>query len=90
MHPEQTATLRDTNIEALSAGTFDVAVIGGGINGAVSAAALAARGLSVALVERNDFASFTSQESSNMVLGRVQIPSELRTRLGVEAMQVPQ
>lgn len=69
MHPEQTATLRDTNIEALSAGTFDVAVIGGGINGAVSAAALAARGLSVALVERNDFASFTSQESSNMVWG---------------------
>ncbi len=49
--------------------TFDVVVIGGGINGAVSAAALAARGLSVALLERNDFASFTSQESSNMVWG---------------------
>lgn len=54
---------------AMSGKTFDVAVIGGGINGAVSAAALAARGLSVALVDRNDFASFTSQESSNMVWG---------------------
>ena len=53
----------------MSGKTFDVVVIGGGINGAVSAAALAARGLSVALVERGDFASFTSQESSNMVWG---------------------
>lgn len=69
MQTSQISNLRDSNVSALSGSTFDVAVIGGGINGAVSAAALAARGLSVALVERNDFASFTSQESSNMVWG---------------------
>lgn len=69
MQSDRPANLRDSNILALSAQTFDVAVIGGGINGAVSAAALAARGLSVALLERNDFAGFTSQESSNMVWG---------------------
>ncbi len=47
----------------------DVLVIGGGINGAVSAAALSATGASVALVDRLDFAGFTSQESSNLVWG---------------------
>ena len=50
-------------------GTFDMLVIGGGINGAVTAASLAGRGASVALVDRGDFASFTSQESSNLVWG---------------------
>jgi len=62
-------TLRDHQLGRLDGGRFDVLVVGGGINGAVSAAALAARGVSVALVERADFASFTSQESSNMVWG---------------------
>ena len=56
-------------MDRLSGGTFDVLVIGGGINGAVTAAALAARGISVAMVERSDFASFTSQESSNLIWG---------------------
>lgn len=50
---------------------FDVAIVGGGINGAVSAAALSAAGLSVILLEKNDFASQTSQESSNMVWGGI-------------------
>lgn len=50
---------------------YDVLVIGGGINGAVSAAALAHKGLKVLLVERGDFASQTSQESSCLVWGGV-------------------
>jgi hypothetical protein len=37
-------TLRDTNLDKLATLRFDVLVLGGGINGAVSAAALAARG----------------------------------------------
>ncbi|NHA70355.1 glycerol-3-phosphate dehydrogenase/oxidase, partial [Phycicoccus flavus] len=37
--------------------------------GAVSAAALAGRGASVAMVDRGDFGAFTSQESSNLVWG---------------------
>ena len=55
--------------EALDGGVFDALVVGGGINGAVSALALASHGLRVALVERHDFASGTSQESSCMVWG---------------------
>ena len=62
-------SLRATNLDKLDGGTFDVLVVGAGINGAVSAAALASRGARVALVDRGDFAGFTSQESSNLVWG---------------------
>jgi glycerol-3-phosphate dehydrogenase len=48
-----------------------VLVLGGGINGAVSAAALAARGAKVALIDRGDFASATSQQSSNLAWGGI-------------------
>ncbi len=61
--------LRDTNIDRLRDGTVDVAIIGGGINGAVTAASLAGRGASVALIDRADFGSETSQQSSNLVWG---------------------
>lgn len=61
--------LRDDNIERLDGSHFDVLVVGGGINGAVSAAALSGRGVSVALIDRGDFAGVTSQESSNLVWG---------------------
>jgi glycerol-3-phosphate dehydrogenase len=60
---------RSENLRRLDGGDFDVLVIGGGINGAVSAAALAGRGASIALVDRGDFGAFTSQESSNLVWG---------------------
>ena len=56
-------------LERLDGSEVDVAIIGGGINGAVTAAALSAAGVSVALVDRGDFSSFTSQESSNLVWG---------------------
>ncbi len=61
--------LRDTNISRIKNETFDVLIVGGGINGAVSAASLAARGARVALVDRGDFAGFTSMQSSNLVWG---------------------
>lgn len=61
--------LRNQNLDQLSGGHFQVLIVGGGINGAVSAAALAARGIRVALVEQADFASVTSQESSNLIWG---------------------
>lgn len=61
--------LRDRNLHKLNGGHFDVLIVGGGINGAVCAASLAGRGASVAVVDRGDFASFTSQESSNLVWG---------------------
>ena len=61
--------LRDSNIARLDGGTFDVLVVGGGINGAVSAASLASRGARVAVIDRGDFAGFTSMQSSNLVWG---------------------
>ncbi|HSJ91333.1 MAG TPA: FAD-dependent oxidoreductase [Ilumatobacter sp.] len=61
--------LRDANLDRMRNGLYDVLIVGAGINGAVSAAALAGRGASVALVDRGDFGSFTSQESSNLVWG---------------------
>lgn len=60
---------RDGSLERLSSTRFDVIVVGGGINGAVSALSLSAHGLKVGLVEADDFASGTSQESSNMIWG---------------------
>lgn len=50
---------------------FDVAIVGAGINGAVAAAALSSAGLKVLLVDKGDFAGFTSQESSNLVWGGI-------------------
>lgn len=61
--------LRETNLNKLGGGHFDVLIVGGGINGAVAAASLAARGASVAVIDRGDFANFTSMESSNLVWG---------------------
>jgi glycerol-3-phosphate dehydrogenase len=63
--------LRSQNIEQLESENFDVLIIGGGINGAVSAAALTARGARVALIDARDFAGFTSQQSSNLVWGGI-------------------
>ena len=60
---------RDDALEALSTETFDVVVIGGGITGAGVALDAASRGYSVALVERDDYASGTSSRSSKMVHG---------------------
>jgi glycerol-3-phosphate dehydrogenase len=63
--------LRETNLEKLASEEFDVLIVGGGINGAVSAACLSARGVRVALVDRGDFAGTTSQESSNLAWGGI-------------------
>jgi glycerol-3-phosphate dehydrogenase len=64
--------LRNSNIEKLGQGTcYDVLIIGGGINGAVAAAALSGKGAKIALIEQRDFAGFTSQQSSNLAWGGI-------------------
>ena len=60
---------RGQALEALAGERFDVVVIGGGITGAGVALDAATRGYSVALLERNDFASGTSSRSSKLVHG---------------------
>ena len=55
----------------LSGDKFDVLVIGGGITGCGVARDAAMRGLKVALIERDDFASGTSGRSSRLVHGGI-------------------
>ncbi len=65
----RTTDVRDQNLERLTTQDHDALIVGGGINGAVSALALAAHGLNVALIESEDFGSGVSQESSNLIWG---------------------
>jgi glycerol-3-phosphate dehydrogenase len=60
---------RAANLERMGHHVFDIAVIGGGITGAGVALDAVSRGLSVALVEKRDFASGTSSRSSKLIHG---------------------
>jgi glycerol-3-phosphate dehydrogenase len=60
---------RGQALAALVEHEFDVVVVGGGITGAGVALDAAARGYSVALLERADYASGTSSRSSKLVHG---------------------
>jgi len=64
-------SLRQRHLDKLRHQEFDVLIVGGGINGAVSAAALAQKGAKVALVEKGDFAGFTSSNTSNLAWGGI-------------------
>ncbi len=56
-------------LDPLSAGRFDVLIIGGGISGACLLWDAALRGLSAALIEKNDYASGTTQATSKLIHG---------------------
>jgi glycerol-3-phosphate dehydrogenase len=60
---------RERTLQDLESERFDVAVIGGGITGAGLAHKAAISGLSVALLEAEDFASGTSSRSSKLIHG---------------------
>ena len=60
---------RAAALERMAGEPFDVLVVGGGITGAGVALDAASRGLRTALVERDDFASGTSSQSSKLVHG---------------------
>ncbi|CAM4457717.1 glycerol-3-phosphate dehydrogenase [Corallococcus exiguus] len=60
---------RADRLRALGSESFDLLVIGGGVTGAGAARDAALRGLKVALVEREDFASGTSSRSSRLIHG---------------------
>jgi glycerol-3-phosphate dehydrogenase len=65
------ATTRREQLAALASRSFDLLVVGGGITGCGVAHEAALRGLSIALVEKGDFASGTSSRSSRLVHGGV-------------------
>lgn len=59
----------ERNVAGLKGRRFDLLVVGGGIYGAWTAYDAALRGLSVALVERDDWAAGTSSASSKLIHG---------------------
>ena len=67
--------------------TFDLAVIGGGINGAAIARDAAMRGLRVALIDRGDFAGATSSRSSKLIHGGFRYLPQGQLRLVYEALR---
>ena len=60
---------RENTFKELTSKEFDVLIVGGGITGAGIALDAASRGMSVALVEKNDFASGTSSKSTKLIHG---------------------
>ena len=60
---------RENIIKDLQSTEFDVLIIGGGITGAGIALDAASRGMKVALIEKNDFASGTSSKSTKLIHG---------------------
>src|SRR5437763_10240310 len=57
------------SLDALTEGTFDLLILGGGITGAGVALDAALRGFRVALIDKGDFASGASSASSKLVHG---------------------
>jgi glycerol-3-phosphate dehydrogenase len=72
---------RQTALAALGRDTFDVVVVGGGINGAGIARDASLRGLSVAVLDQGDFASGTSSRSSKLIHGGLRYLEQGHVRL---------
>ena len=67
--------------------SFDLLVIGGGINGAAIARDAAMRGAKVLLVERDDLAAHTSSASSKLIHGGLRYLEHAEFRLVRESLQ---
>ena len=80
--PEQ----RANSLATMATETFDVLVIGGGVTGAGIALDAAARGLSTAVIEGQDWASGTSSRSSRLVHGGLRYLYNLDFKLVAEAL----
>lgn len=75
---------RSTILNTLNHYTFDVLVIGGGITGAGIALDAASRGLSVALVDMQDFAAGTSSRSTKLIHGGLRYLKQFEVGLVAE------
>ena len=81
-----TAEQRRHDLDELRRGTVDVLVVGGGVVGAGSALDAATRGLTVGLLERDDWASGTSSRSSRLAHGGLRYLEQLEFGLVHEAL----
>jgi glycerol-3-phosphate dehydrogenase len=71
----------------LSSGVYDLIVVGGGINGAGIARDAAQRGMSVALLEKNDFSSGTTQAPTRLIHGGLRYLEYFEFSLVFESLQ---
>ncbi|MGZ3863340.1 MAG: FAD-dependent oxidoreductase [Bacteroidia bacterium] len=78
------ARSRNNIIEQLKSSQFDLLVIGGGITGAGIALDASARGLKVALIEMQDFASGTSGRSTKLIHGGLRYLKQMEFKLVAE------
>lgn len=74
------------NLDTLKKNTYDLLVVGGGINGAAISYLASAAGLNVALIEKGDFASGTSSKSSKLVHGGIRYLESFQFSLVREAL----
>ena len=75
---------RPNKIQTLNTFEFDLLVIGGGITGAGIALDAVTRGLSVALVEMQDFAAGTSSRSTKLVHGGLRYLKQFEVKMVAE------
>ncbi len=81
------AEFRRRSLERMAERELDVLVVGGGITGSGVALDAASRGLSVGLVEREDFASGTSGRSSRLIHGGVRYLAQRELGLVRESLR---
>ena len=74
-------SLRSNYKKHITNKNFDVLIIGGGITGAGICLDAASRGLSVCLIEMNDFASGTSSKSTKLIHGGLRYLEQFKFRL---------
>lgn len=75
---------RGTVLQNMKNKTFDLLVIGGGITGAGIALDAVTRGMSVALVEMQDFAAGTSSRSTKLVHGGLRYLKQFEVKMVAE------
>ena len=72
---------REKQLKKAKSKTFDLIIIGGGVTGAGIALDASSRGMSVCLVEKNDFASGTSNKSTKLIHGGLRYLKQLEIGL---------
>ena len=86
MNPEFSFHNRNQALRRFEREEFDLVIIGGGITGAGAARDAASRGMSVALIEAQDFAQGTSSRSSKLIHGGIRYLENLEFHLVFEAL----
>lgn len=72
---------RSEDINTVTSQKFDLVIIGGGVTGAGIALDAASRGMKTCLIEKNDFASGTSNKSTKLIHGGLRYLKQLEIGL---------